>query len=102
MHLFVAGWTRRGEPQLQALFPAIQNILLACRALGLGATLTTMHQVFEDELHAHFSIPDDYGVVVSIPIGWPIGNFGTVTRRPAETMTYFNVWDNKAPGEWAL
>ena len=89
-------------PNYGAVYPCVQNILLACRALGLGAALTTMHQVFEDELHAHFSIPDDYGVVVSIPIGWPMGKFGAVTRRPAETMTYFNRWDNKAPGEWPL
>ena len=41
--LIVAGWKRRGEPQLQSLFPAIQNILLACRAVGLGASLTTAH-----------------------------------------------------------
>ena len=34
--LFVAGWTRRGQPQTQALFPAVQNLLLACRAVGLG------------------------------------------------------------------
>ena len=43
VHLFVAGRTRRGEPQVQALFPAIQNVLLACRAVGLGASLTTLH-----------------------------------------------------------
>lgn len=87
-------------PNYGAVYPCVQNILLACRALGLGSALTTMHQVFEDDLHAHFSIPQDYGVVVSIPIGWPLGNFGSVTREPAETMTYFNAWDNKEPGEW--
>jgi hypothetical protein len=32
----------------------------------------------------------------------PMGKFGAVTRRPAETMTYFNRWDNRAPGESAL
>src|SRR5215831_18229383 len=43
VHLFVAGWTRHGQPQTQALFPAVQNILLACRAVGLGASLTQLH-----------------------------------------------------------
>ena len=38
VHLFVAGFTRRGQPQLQALMPAVQNVLLACRAVGLGAS----------------------------------------------------------------
>ena len=50
VHLFVAGWTRRGEPQNQALFPAIQNILLACRAVGLGASLTTAHRAHGEEI----------------------------------------------------
>src|SRR5262249_31240168 len=48
--LFVAGWTRRGAPQTQALFPAVQNVLLACRAVGLGASLTTLHVTFGAEL----------------------------------------------------
>ena len=79
-------------PNFGAVYPCVQNILLACRAVGLGAALTTMHQVFEDELHAYFSIPQDYGVVVTIPIGWPIGNFGSVTRIPASEQTYVDEW----------
>ena len=81
-------------PNYGAVYPCVQNILLACRASGLGAALTTMHQVFEDELMAKFSIPEEYGVVVTIPIGWPKGNFGKVTRRPASAVTYFDRWDN--------
>ena len=87
-------------PNYGAVYPCVQNILLACRALGLGAALTTMHQVFEDELHAHFSIPTEFGVVVSIPIGWPMGNFGGVTRRPASEVTYFDTWGNLDAGDW--
>ena len=83
------------------VYPCVQNILLACRSLGLGAGLTTMHQVFEDELHAHFKIPDEYGVVVAIPIGWPIGNFGAVSRKPAADMTYYNTWEDTDPGDWS-
>ena len=51
-----------------------------------------MHQVFEDELHAYFEIPKDYGVVVTMPIGWPMGNFGPVRRKPAQSVTYFDRW----------
>jgi nitroreductase len=79
-------------PNYGAVYPCVQNILLACRALGLGAALTTMHQVFEAELHEHFQIPDTYGVVVAIPIGYPSGKFGPVTRIPAEQQTYLDVW----------
>jgi nitroreductase len=70
----------------------VQNILLACRAVGLGAALTTMHQVFEDELHEYFGIPSEYGVVVTMPIGWPMGKFGPVTRTPAEEHTHYDSW----------
>jgi nitroreductase len=87
-------------PNYGAVYPCVQNILLACRSLGLGAALTTMHQVFEDELHAHFNIPTDYGVVVSIPIGYPMGRFGPVKRTPASELTYFDSWGNQDPGSW--
>ena len=88
-------------PNYGAVYPCVQNILLACRAVGLGAALTTMHQVFEDELHARFEIPDSYGVVVSMPIGWPMGRFGPVTRKPAAEVTYFDRWGHSEPGDWA-
>ena len=81
-------------PNYGAVYPCVQNILLACRAVGLGAALTTMHQVFEEELQEYFGIPDTYGVVVTIPIGWPRGRFGPVTRVPAEDQTFVNAWGN--------
>jgi nitroreductase len=81
-----------GPPNYGSVYPCVQNILLACRALGLGAALTTMHQMFEEELHTYFDIPRNYGVVVTVPIGYPMGNFGPVTRRPAEDVTFFERW----------
>ena len=84
-------------PNYGAVYPCVQNILLACRAVGLGAALTTMHQVFEEELMARFSIPDRYGVVVTMPIGDPMGTFGPVTRKPAREVTYFNEWGDLTP-----
>ena len=54
----VAAEDRKGlaPPSYGSTFPAVQNILLACRALGLGATLTTLHQMFETELCERFGI----------------------------------------------
>lgn len=82
----------KAPPNYGAVYPCVQNILLACRALGLGAALTTMHQVFEDALHKRFAIPEEYGVVVTIPIGFPIGKFGPVSRKPAKDVTYYDRW----------
>ncbi|HUI24447.1 MAG TPA: nitroreductase family protein, partial [Candidatus Kryptonia bacterium] len=69
--LFVAGWTRRGSPQTQALFPAIQNILLACRAVGLGASLTNVHTAFGKEVDAWLGLPENCPTCAMLPIGWP-------------------------------
>ena len=77
-------------PNYGAVYPCVQNILLACRALGLGAALTTMHQVFEDEMHERFGIPTEYGIVVTIPIGYPKGRFGPTRRRPFQRVTYYD------------
>ncbi|MGR8920562.1 MAG: nitroreductase family protein [Gammaproteobacteria bacterium] len=82
----------KAPPSYGSIYPAVQNILLAARGLGLGASLTTMHQMFEEEMHEYFGIPEDYGVVATIPIGFPTGRFGPVTRDPAATKTHYDCW----------
>jgi len=79
-------------PNYGAVYPCVQNVLLACRAVGLGAALTTMHQVFEQELNEYLGIPEEFGVVVTMPVGWPMGNFGPVKRIPAEEKIHRNQW----------
>jgi len=90
VHLFVAGWTRRGAPQLQALFPAVQNILLACRAVGLGASLTTVHTAFGKEVDAWLGLPPNCPTCALLPIGWPRGTYGRPERRPVDACLFFN------------
>ncbi|MBT6192479.1 MAG: nitroreductase family protein, partial [Proteobacteria bacterium] len=58
-------------PSYGSIYPCVQNILIAARALGLGASLTTMHQMFEDEIHDQFNVPRTHGIVATIPIGYP-------------------------------
>ena len=84
VHLFVAGRLRRGEPQLQALFPAIQNVLLACRAVGLGASLTTVHRSYGEEIDAWLGLPEHSPSCALLPIGWPRGRYGRPPRRPVD------------------
>jgi nitroreductase len=87
--LFVAGWTRRGQPQTQALFPAIQNILLACRAVGLGASLTTVHLAFGRELDAWLGLPENCPTAAMLPIGWPRGGFWRPPRKPVDECLHW-------------
>ncbi len=93
VHLFVAGWMRRGEPQLQALYPAIQNVLLACRAVGLGVSLTTMHSSFGAELDAYLGLPEKIPTCALLPIGWPLGVFGRPPRRSIDRCLSFDEFD---------
>ena len=79
-------------PSPGSVYPCVQNILLACRAKGLGASLTTMHQMFESELCQRLDIPEEYGIVAVIPIGYPKGNFGPVSRLPSSMLTFFDKW----------
>jgi nitroreductase len=90
VHLFVAGWTRRGQPQSQALFPAIQNVLLACRAVGLGASLTTSHLAHGREIDEMLGLSENTPSIALIPIGWPLGKYGRPTRRSIDTCFFEN------------
>jgi nitroreductase len=42
-----------------SIYPAVQNIILACRAFGLGTLITTNHIRCEGEVKALLGIPDD-------------------------------------------
>ncbi|MFW6093764.1 MAG: nitroreductase family protein [Pseudomonadota bacterium] len=90
VHLFVAGWTRRGEPQIQALYPAAQNILLACRAVGLGASLTTAHRAYQREIDDCLGLTEDTPSCALIPIGWPLGRYGRPPRKSVDEVLFFD------------
>jgi len=95
VHLFVAGWKRRGEPQYQALFPAIQNVLLACRAVGLGASLTTVHRTHGREIDAYLGLSEKTPSCALLPIGWPVGRYGRPPRVSIDEKLYFE----RGPGD---
>ncbi len=78
-----------------SIYPCMQNILLACRAVGLGASPTTIHHMFEAELAQHLGVPEDVAIVALLPVGFPEGNFGPVTRKPAEDLTHFDRWHRR-------
>ena len=75
-----------------SIYPAVQNMLLAARALGLGSTLTTRHLLYEKEAEAALGLPDGVHSYAILPIGWPLGKFGPVGRGPLEEITYLDRW----------
>jgi len=93
--LFVAGWTRRDAPQTQALFPAIQNILLACRAVGLGASLTTIHTSFGAEVDAWLGLPEGCPTCAMLPIGWPRGTYRRPVRNSIDRCLFYERYQDE-------
>ena len=75
-----------------SIYPAVQNMLLAARALGLGATLTTLYLNFEKEVEAAIGLPPDVHSYALIPIGYPMGRFGPVRRVPLADVVYGDRW----------
>ena len=75
-----------------SIYPAVQNILLAARALGLGATLTTLYLNFEKEVETTLGLPADVHSYALIPLGYPMGRFGAVRRVPLADVVYGDRW----------
>ncbi len=80
-----------------SIFPAVQNMLLAARALGLGATLTTLYLIHEAEAEAAMGIPQGYHSYAIIPLGMPRGKFGPVRRAPLAEVVFDNTWGTAWP-----
>jgi nitroreductase len=81
-----------------SIYPAVQNMLLAARALGLGATLTTRHLLFEKETEAALGLPPGVHSYAILPIGYPMGKFGPVGRGPLGDIVYQDRWGQPYPG----
>ncbi len=75
-----------------SIYPALQNLMLAARALGLGTTLTTLHRLHEDDVTRLLGIPDGVETMAMIPLGWPVGTFSPPARLPAEKVVYWDAW----------
>ncbi|MGD9696412.1 MAG: nitroreductase family protein [Thermoleophilia bacterium] len=50
---------------------AIENLLIAARAVGLGTTPTNFHFFVEDEFRALLGLPDRVGLHYLTPLGYP-------------------------------
>jgi nitroreductase len=88
--------TAKGPGAMGSVIPAVQNLLLAARALGVGGTITTLHPVVEERVHALFGIPSSAQIVYCLPLGYPRGRFGPVTRKPLAEVCAFDRWDGEA------
>jgi nitroreductase len=86
----VCGDTRLGDRRVleASVFPAIQNLLLAATALGLGSSLTTLPLVFGDQLTSMIGLPDEVLPMAVIPLGWPARPLSPPRRLPVSEKTH--------------
>lgn len=75
-----------------SIYPAVENLLLAARANGLGANLTTWHLFAEAELKAILGIPAGVRTFAVIPVGWPLGRFGPVGAPSLDEVVHRDRW----------
>ena len=80
-----------------SIYPAVQNIMLAARALGLGTVLTTLHARHEKEVKELLDIPDNVDTAALIPLGYPAEGqrFGGSRRRPLHEVVFDEKWGHK-------
>ena len=71
-----------------SIYPAVQNLLLAAHALGLGAVLTTRWKRREAEVRPLLGLPETMAVHAVVPLGHPTRRYGRNKRRPIADITY--------------
>ncbi len=80
-----------------SIFPAMQNFLLAARAQGLGACLTSWASYGGEQLlRDAVGVPEDWMLAGHVVVGWPRGSHGPVRRRPVDELVRMDHWDNAA------
>ena len=84
--------TAQGPGAANSVIPSVQNLLLAARGLGIGGTITTLHPVVDDRVKALLEIPDEAQIVYCVPLGYPRGRFGPLSRKPLREIVSEDTW----------
>lgn len=81
-----------------SIYPAVQNLLLAARGLGLGSVITTLHKRYEREIKDLLRIPETAETAALLPVGYPAEgvSYGPSRRKPVEDVTYWEHWGSTA------
>ncbi len=75
-----------------SIYPAVQNLLLAARALGYGGVITGFHGAVDAELKTLLGIPEEVFIAATVTLGKPRGAHGPVRRRPMRELVYGDNW----------
>jgi nitroreductase len=79
-----------------SIYPSVQNLLLAARAMGLGASLITLPLWSRTSARRLLNLPLSVTPCCIVPLGWPRGRYGPTTRKPVEGVTHLDAYGNRA------
>jgi nitroreductase len=78
-----------------SIYPSVQNLLLAARAVGLGASLITLPLWSSNSARKILGLPMSVQPACIVPMGWPKGRYGPTTRRPVGDVVHRDTWGNQ-------
>jgi len=78
-----------------SIYPSVQNLLLAARAMGLGASLITLPLWSVTAARRTLNLPLSVTPMCIIPMGWPRGRYGPTTRKPVEEVVHLDNYGNR-------
>lgn len=79
-----------------SIYPSVQNLLLAARAMGLGAALITLPLWSTGVARRLLGLPWNVVPCAVVPLGWPRGRYGPTTRRAVEEVVHVDRYGNRA------
>ncbi len=83
------------DPRIgSSIYGAVQNLMLAARAYGIGSTLTALHSANETQIKNLLNLPDDALTMAIIPLGYPVkGRWSQPKRKSVEEVTHWEYWN---------
>ena len=78
-----------------SIYPSVQNLLLAARAMGLGASLITLPLWSQASARRILGLPRSVTPCCIVPLGWPRGRYGPTTRKPVEEVAHRDAYGNR-------
>ena len=78
-----------------SIYPSVQNLLLAARSFGLGASLITLPLWSTISARKILGLPASVQPACIVPLGWPRGRYGPTTRRPVGDVVHRDTWGSQ-------
>lgn len=83
-----------------SIYPSVQNLLLAARSVGLGASLITLPLWSVTMARRTLGLPVSVQPICMVPLGWPRGRYGPTTRRPVGEVVHLDRWGRRPWVGW--